>query len=266
MYIIAGIVVVVIIIAAVFASGVMSKPPERAITPTIPVTMTTKVTTILTTKVTPTPVTTMAVPGSGSATPVHTVAQVKDPIVGVWRYSSGDYDFRYRFNAEGTFEESSYNPKTLETVSIHGSWIAAGGNSYNIVYGSGDPSVFIYVPTQNTIYETKYPTIIYSPYQGDVAPASSSSGYTSASTSINSPKYNVGDIVGQASGVSDGDLIISYTSQSDRYTVQTVHKQNGVWKYYSWAPTSYGREFEESYDPIMLGHMNPQSVEAYTWN
>jgi hypothetical protein len=81
------------------------------------------------------------------------------------------------------------------------------------------------------------------------------------------PKYNTGDIVGQVRGDDSGSLILSYSPGSDSYMTQIVYFQpdykSGQWVYYEWRPQSYSRTFEESYDPYLLGHVDPNSVENY---
>lgn len=100
-----------------------------------------------------------------------------------------------------------------------------------------------------TILVTPSPTAIYTPY-------SSSTVITSSS-----PKYSIGDIHGQARGESTGWIVLDYTPETDRYTTQIVHFANGQWVYYSWSPGSYDRVYEENYDPIYLGHVDPKSLK-----
>jgi hypothetical protein len=97
----------------------------------------------------------------------------------------------------------------------------------------------------------------------DVSPSISKPGTAAKAP----PKYSVGDIAGQEQGDDSGSLILSYSPDSDTYTTQIVYFQpdykNGQWVYYEWSPQSYRREFEESYDPYLLGHVDPNSVENY---
>jgi len=104
-------------------------------------------------------------------TPTPTGALAQDPIIGVWRLSnSTGYDDRYRFNADGTYTESFFY-----TV-YYGTWSAQGGNSYVIRdTATGDYETFIYSPVQNAIYSTKYPSLLLTPFEGNVMAASPSS-------------------------------------------------------------------------------------------
>jgi hypothetical protein len=67
----------------------------------------------------------------------------------------------------------------IKFVLYYGKWSAQGGNSYELQvtrYGSsqigqdqvGDKFTVIYDPAQNAIYEPRYPTILYTSYQGNV--------------------------------------------------------------------------------------------------
>ena len=85
-----------------------------------------------------------------------------------------------------------------------------------------------------------------------------------------SPKYSAGDIVGQEPGDDTGSLILSYSADSDMYTTQVVYFEprykKGQWVYYDWRPQTYRREFEESYDPYYLLHIDPNSIEKYDFS
>jgi len=107
-------------------------------------------------------------------TPAPTVARAQDPIIGVWRVSRSDgYDERYRFNADGTFEESSYFVNPNETVAFSGTWSAQGGNSYALRETvNGRSRTIVYDPVQKGIYDTRYITLLLTPYQGNVTAAS----------------------------------------------------------------------------------------------
>ncbi len=154
-YIAVGIAVVVIIIALVFASGAMSGSSKHVVTPTVTVT------------------------AISTPIPKTTVVSGKDPIIGVWRYSSSSgSDDRYRFNADGTWAESYYS--SGDTYYHQGTWKAQGGNSYACT-GDVDRSI-IYVPAKNYIYDTAYSSLILTPYQGDVMTASTSTLTTKTTT------------------------------------------------------------------------------------
>jgi hypothetical protein len=251
MLIVAGIVVVVIIIALVFASGVMSKPPDRVTPPTITVTPTKQI----------------AI--TSTSTPKATGVSSKDPLIGVWRNpNDGGLEVIFRFNADGSTVGSGYNLSNMETVVNYGTWKASGDGIYNFTFTTGNRAGTSYNlildPARNVIYEQRSPSKLFYPYEGDTRPASSAPVNIPSVSSGNTPKYVAGDIVGLKSGDEIGDLIINYTQQTDRYSVQTVHLNNGEWQYLSWSPETYGRSFEESYDPIMLGHINPESAKKWT--
>lgn len=102
--------------------------------------------------------------GTSTIVPVSTpVTQVQDPIIGVWRFSYTNYDFRYQFNADGTYVEN-----LLSVGVFYGTWRAQGGNSY-ILYetATGTTETIIYNPAQKSLYSTTYPTLIYTPYAGN---------------------------------------------------------------------------------------------------
>jgi len=105
-------------------------------------------------------------------TPTPTVARAQDPIIGVWRYSNSGYDYRYRFNADGTYAYSNYYTDGKGTFVFYGTWNVQGGNSYTLKRENGNLETIIYDPVRNTFYNTKYTPLLYTPYQGDVAAAS----------------------------------------------------------------------------------------------
>lgn len=113
-------------------------------------------------------------------TPTPTVARAQDPIIGVWRCTiSNGFDERYRFNADGTYAGSLYDPKLQETYVFYGTWSAQGGYSYMTrMTATGSSATIIYDPTQNGIYDAKYPALLLTPYQGDVAADSRSNPST----------------------------------------------------------------------------------------
>jgi len=162
--------------------------------------------------VTPTPqivyVTVLVTP-----TPTSTVARAQDPITGVWRLSdSTGYDNRLRFNADGTFAESLYFIDEKLTRVYYGTWSAQGGNSYALRDTTiGTYETYIYDPARNSIYYTKYPTLLLTPYQGDVMAASSSkSTPTPSATTSSSLKYTgYGDDIKKFSVEGGGGFIIT---------------------------------------------------------
>jgi hypothetical protein len=131
-------------------------------------------------------------------TPVLT--PVQDPIIGGWR-QTGDYgyDDRYRFYADGTWEESYYfwqapgepyvSGITGTTAKFSGTWTANGGNSYTLrVSATGTTWTMIYDPVRNCIYDPRFPSLLKYPYSGNVAGASTSSS-TPTITPVQPPTY-----------------------------------------------------------------------------
>jgi hypothetical protein len=100
-----------------------------------------------------------------------TVARAQAPIIGVWRYYSTTMDDRYRFNADGTYVESYYGPDMQSPNFHYGTWVAQSGNSYVTTEKIGTTTysdTFVYSPSQKNIYNTKYPSLLLTPYEGDV--------------------------------------------------------------------------------------------------
>jgi hypothetical protein len=219
LYIIAGIAIVVIILAVILASGVLS---------------------------------------------INVTTTVKDPIVGVWRNTgSNELDVRFQFSANGSLVGSGYNPADQEIQVMFGTWKTSGNNSYEIRWTDGSTFTVIYDPARNVIYDPDYPGLLYAPYQGDVMTASPTRVSTVATATANTPKYSEGDIAGQVYGDEMGELILDYSRNTDTYSVQTVLFNNNEWVYLTWDPQTYSRAFEEDYDPVVLDHVNPQSVKQW---
>ena len=105
-------------------------------------------------------------------TPTTTIAPVKDPVIGVWRYSGTEGDARMRFNADGTLAVSSHTPGKGTDV-YSGTWSAQGNNTYKLLDSpNGKPVTVMYDPVKNRLYNSGYPNIILTPYQGDLMTAS----------------------------------------------------------------------------------------------
>ena len=100
-----------------------------------------------------------------------TITKVQDPIIGVWRISNSQgYDDRYRFNADGTYNESFYVVDSDITQIHSGTWSAQGGNSYTKRETiTGVSKTFSYDPTTNTIYFTELSHLRLTPYKGVIA-------------------------------------------------------------------------------------------------
>ena len=111
---------------------------------------------------------------ASTATTIPTVARAQEPIIGVWRYiGASGFDIRYRINADGTYIGSMYVPSSGEKE-FSGMWSVKGSNSY-LFRDTGDSgaATIIYDPAQNGIYDTGTSSILLTPYQGNVAAASS---------------------------------------------------------------------------------------------
>ncbi|MCX6698412.1 MAG: PEGA domain-containing protein [Methanomicrobiales archaeon] len=93
---------------------------------------------------------------------------LKDPVIGVWRYSGSTFDDRYHLYADGTYVESFYSYTRLTTSTFSGTWTANGGNSYALHQSDGTAFTMIYNPVQNTLYDTRYSSLLLTPYLGDV--------------------------------------------------------------------------------------------------
>jgi len=136
--------VVVIIIAFVLASGGVSGIPNHMVIPMVK------------------QVTTTSTP-----TPKTTVAPVKDPIIGAWRfleyggkYGSSESD-TYQFKADGTFVRNTNS--FGEKLANSGTWSVQGGNSYRGLYSGGISFYIYYDPAKNAIYEPTFPNVLYTP-------------------------------------------------------------------------------------------------------
>lgn len=112
----------------------------------------------------------VAVMFAGCTSPAPTINPQQDPIIGVWRINdTPGLDHRYQFNADGTWVYSwLYSTK-------NGTWNAQWGNSYALhhPYQGGEwVSTIKYDPARNCIYDTRYPAVLLTPYQGNIASAS----------------------------------------------------------------------------------------------
>ncbi len=97
----------------------------------------------------------------------------------------------------------------------------------------------------------------------DVSP----SGSKPATTVQGKPKYIAGDIAGKEKGDDTGSLILAYTPGSDMYTTHRVYFQDGKWMYFlEWKPSEFGRDFQERYEPVLLGHIDPKTIEQYDFS
>jgi len=104
-------------------------------------------------------------------TQIPSTDRPQEPIIGVWRYSdTTGHDSRYRFNADGWFDNSYVYMPTKNVIVLAGTWKAQGNNTYSLHYPASRTSeTIIYDPVQNAIYDQNLPTYVFIPYQGDVA-------------------------------------------------------------------------------------------------
>ena len=121
---------------------------------------------------------TSVTPVSGmAAAPVTTQALAasvpgQDPLIGVWRITNSQgYDNRYRFNADGTFEESYFDTKSGVSQLHAGTWTLQNTDSYTIHDKvTGESATWAYDPAKKTIHSVAIPHLLLTPYAGDVAP------------------------------------------------------------------------------------------------
>ena len=204
-----------------------------------------------------------------TVTPTPTFALSKDPIIGVWRFISSDgYDDRYRFNADGTFVESFYFTDKQTTSVFRGTWSAHGGNSYTTINTADMSSAtFIYDPTRNIIYDSKYENLVFIPYQGDVAAASASASGSLSSGAT--PKYKVGDIVWKSGSNYDtnvhslrGLYIVSVNAAS--YNIEYIWKDDGETHWSRLYPDilNYDIDIIENKYPRIVDHVSVSTISS----
>jgi hypothetical protein len=108
-------------------------------------------------------------------------------------------------------------------------------------------TVPIPVPTHEGIYLRTTATTLATPLPSSTpqpAPAS--------------PRYTSGDVVSSTpAGATQGDLILSYSSSTDKYRVQVVYVRGGEWVCLDWDPTIQDRTSEESARPYKVDKINP---------
>ena len=140
------------------------------------------------------------------------VVQAQDPIIGVWsRYSSSTgFDDKYQFNADGTYIENY-----LTVGVFYGMWSAQGSNSYTTRETStGASETIVYNPAQNCIYSTTYPSLLYTPYQGNVM---------AASAPVSTPTYSPQSPSSSSAHFSgNGDDVISFTTSGTGLRIFTM--------------------------------------------
>ncbi len=107
--------------------------------------------------------------------------QGQDPVIGVWRQLGSGWDYRIRFDADGTYTRSQSFSTASEPLTSFGTWSKVGDTTYvltqkgiNGVTSSIEPSptTYIYSPAQGNLNiqgETGAPFIRY---DGNVMTAS----------------------------------------------------------------------------------------------
>ena len=115
-----------------------------------------------------------------------TSTSTKDPIIGVWKYGNTKGKEIFHFNADGTFLMSQYNSSLQRNIGFSGTWSSQGNNSYTYNYSNyQEKYTFIYDPSLNALYDQETSYAVLTPYQGDIAAASTPTQTTVKS--INTP-------------------------------------------------------------------------------
>lgn len=95
----------------------------------------------------------------------QTIAQPKDPIIGVWGVSGDNTDFRFWFNEDGSYGASTHYVTTNETLAYDGTWSTQGGNRYTtITPKNGATNTFIYDSTKGCISLSTLPDVCQQHY------------------------------------------------------------------------------------------------------
>jgi hypothetical protein len=146
-----------------------------------------------------------------------TPTNAQDPIIGLWRFtaktSSASYDYRVQFDASGSSIETMASDPD---IFVPGTWRNAGDNTYIVTYtNTGDKRLYSYNPQTNTIYENHYPSLIFSPYQGNVWFNSSGSSFTQTGSASSTHLTGYGDDVVSFTASGSGLRIFNmkYTGQ-----------------------------------------------------
>jgi len=162
--------------------------------------------------------------GSSGVSTIPTVTQSQDPIIGVWRYynSSFGFDFRYRFNADGTYK-MSYSKDKSGTDEIYGTWTAPSHNIYVLRNSVEGAKTFFYDKTHGVIYSSGHESIQYIRYQGDVETSSSAPMTTSSPSLVKTSRYQ-GRVIytgkWQGAILNDGDIKSISGTGSMTYDIQ----------------------------------------------
>jgi len=165
---------------------------------------------------------------------VATSSPTQDPIIGVWKSNVNNFDISYRYNADGTFVQETYDPGAKGHFILYGTWTAQGGNLYTQIWrDSGNQFTIIYDPARNVIYRSEYANQLYSPYTGDVVVITAiqtTPGYSNPPSS-ELKSVSSGDILKQK----DSDFYIEIVDTStdasgEVFTFREVMKgANGQW-------------------------------------
>jgi len=168
-----------------------------------------------------------------------TVAQAQDPIIGVWRYSiqnnpldGEDYDFRYEFKPEGSYQAAFLNPNYREGNSYLGTWKFTGNNSYNLSTRGSPDDIWIYVPSSDSFYLADAPHLLFTRYQGSINIDSSSSTKTRSSTRMSdSLKFSgYGDDTQGFFVTGGGGFIITGSYSGKSNFIVKILDSNGEWE------------------------------------
>jgi len=111
---------------------------------------------------------------TATVTLVPTLAAVRpgiDPLIGVWRITNSQgYDDRFRYDADGTYQESFYDTDSTTTWIHTGTWTAQAANAYTVSDRvTGKTRTLNYFPDAQSIRFADMPHLVLKPYIGDVA-------------------------------------------------------------------------------------------------
>lgn len=197
-------------------------------------------------------------------TPVLTVVQTQNPIIGVWRlsYASG-YDDRIRFNADNTFVESFYSISKKQTIFLYGTWSSLGSNSYRLDFTGIDMNrTYIFDPIRKVIYNAVFVNVLLSPYQGDVALTSTSARISQVTQISDTLNFHKGDVVVDESTDDFGWIILDTNPTTHQYEIDMINKNDdGSWGWRNYPVEEWtSQSFMEEGNPFVIAHLDPSKI------